>query len=334
MPSKEERSMSFNKLLKALLLLPLLLGAQAYAAQNYPNKSIRLIVGFAPGGPNDIVARMVGQRLNESLGVPVIVDNRPGANSMIGMQITSRALPDGYTIGIISASAATNPSVYSDVPFDLMKDFTPVSLVAAGAFIVVVHPSLQVKSVKELIALARARPGQLNFASSGVGGTLHLAGELFKSMAGVDMNHIPYKGGAPAAMDLVAGQVQLMFSPLAVAMPHVRSGKLVALAVTSAKRSELLPEMPTVAEAGLAGYETTGWYGVVGPAGLPAPILTRLNREIVKSLALPEMRQQFAKMDLDPLGGSPEDMRKHLQVELMKWAKVVKDAKLPRGRVQ
>lgn len=184
-----------RKLPGLLLCAVLSMMAGVASAQTYPNKSIRLIVGFAPGGPNDIVARIVGQKLTESVGVPVIVDNRPGANSIIGMQITARSVPDGYTITMISASAATNPSVYSDIPFDLMKDFSPITVVASGAFIVVVNPSLQVKSIKELIAAAKAKPGQLNFASSGVGGTLHLAGELFKSLANVDMNHIPYKGG-------------------------------------------------------------------------------------------------------------------------------------------
>ncbi len=322
-----------RKMLGALVCLTLAITVGAVNAQTYPSKSIRLIVGFAPGGPNDIVARIVGQKLTESVGVPVIVDNRPGANSIIGMQIAARSVPDGYTIAMISASAATNPSVYSDIPFDLMKDFSPITVVASGAFIVVVNPSLQVKSIKELIAVAKAKPGQLNFASSGVGGTLHLAGELFKSLANVDMNHIPYKGGAPAATDLVTGQVQVMFSPLAVAMPHVRAGKLVALAVTSAKRSELVPEMPTVAEAGVAGYETTGWYGLVGPGGMPSAVVTKLNREIVKSLGQPEVKQQFAKLDLEPIGNTPEEMKRHLQIELVKWAKVVKDAKLPRGKV-
>lgn len=303
------------------------------AAQAYPNKSIRLIVGFAPGGPNDIAARIVGQKLSENIRVPVIIDNRPGANSMIGMQITARAVPDGYTIAMISASATSNPNVYTDVPFDLLKDFTPITVVASGVFILIVNPSLQVKSVKELIALAKAKPGQLNFASSGLGGTLHLAGELFKSLAHVDMNHVPYKGGAPAATDVVTGQVQVMFSPTAVAMPHVKSGKLVALAVTSSKRSDLVPELPTIAEAGVPGYETTGWYGFVGPAGMPKAVLTTLNREVVKSLSNPELKQQFTKLDLDPVGNTPEEMKRHIQAELVKWAKVVKDANLPRGKV-
>lgn len=321
------------RIIGSLLCATLPLASGHVFAQTYPSKSIRLIVGFAPGGPNDIVARIVGQKLSENMGVPVIVDNRPGANSIIGMQITARSLADGYTISIISASAATNPSVYSDIPFDLMKDFSPITVVASGAFIVVVNPSLQVKSIKELIVVAKARPGQLNFASSGVGGTLHLAGELFKSLTQVDMNHIPYKGGAPAATDLVTGQVQVMFSPLAVAMPHVRTGKLVALAVTSPRRSELVPEIPTVAEAGVAGYETTGWYGLVGPARMQGAVVAKLNREIVKSLGQPEVKQLFAKLDLEPMGNTPEEMRRHLQNELVKWARVVKDAKLPRGKV-
>lgn len=322
-----------RNLVRMILCAALVVAGGPVHAQSYPNKAIRMIVGFAPGGPNDIVSRLVAQKLTESFGVPVIVDNRPGANSIIGMQIAARSTPDGYTLVVISASATTNPNVYSDVPFDLMKDFSPVTVMASGAYIVVVNPSLPVKSIKDLIALAKARPGQLNYASSGVGGTLHLAGELFKSLAHVNMIHVPYKGGAPAAIDVVTGQVQLMFSPLTVAMPQVNAGKLRALAVTSAKRLEMLPDMPTVAESGVQGYEVTGWYGIVAPAGVPGANVDKLNREIVRSLKQPDMRQQFAKLDIEPVGNSPEQMRHHLQTELVKWAKVVKDAKLTRGKV-
>jgi tripartite-type tricarboxylate transporter receptor subunit TctC len=305
--------------------------AQPTFAQTYPTKAIRFIVGFAPGGPNDIVARIVSQKLTESFGLPVTVDNRPGADSMIGTQMAAKAAPDGYTISMISASTTIHPNVYTNVPYDVAKDFTHVSLLASTDFIVIVNPALPAKSIKELIALAKARPGQLNFASSGQGGSLHLAGELFKSLAHVDMNHIPYKGGAPAANDVIGGQVELMFSPIPVAMPHVKSGRLRMLAVTGPKRWPSLPDVPTVAEAGVAGYEATGWYGIVAPARTPAPIVMRLNQEIVKMLALAEVRQQFASFDLEPIGSSPEQMTAHVNAELVKWAKVVRDAKLPRG---
>ena len=322
---------SYRNRLKTFLCMMLTVLAQPVFAQTYPSKPIRFIVGFAPGGPNDILARIVSQKLTESLGVPVTVDNRLGADSMIGTQMAAKSAPDGYTISMISASATIHPSVYANVPYDVAKDFSHVTLLASTAFLVVVNPALPVKSIKELIALAKARPGQLNFASSGTGGSLHLAGELFKALAHVDMNHIPYKGGAPAANDVIGGQVELMFSPIPVAMPHVKSGRLRVLAVTSAKRWPTLPDVPTVAEAGVPGYEVTGWYGIVAPARTPGAIVMRLNQEIVKMLAQPDVRQQFASFDLEPIGSSPEQMANHVNAELVKWAAVVRDAKLPRG---
>ena len=312
----------------------LTLGAQASFAQSYPSKPIRLIVGFAPGGPNDIIARIVGQKLSETVGVPVPVDNRPGADSMIGTQLAARAAPDGYTIAMISASAAIHPSIYTNIPYDVVKDFSHITVLASGAFVVVVNPALPVKSIKELIAVAKARPGQINFASSGAGGTLHLSGELFKSLTHVSMNHIPYKGGAPAITDVVTGQVEVMFSPIAIAMPHIKTGKLRPLAVTSAKRWPSLPDLPTVAEAGVPGYESTGWYGIVAPARTPREIVTRLNQELVKVLARADVRQQFTTFDIEPVGDSPEHMTNFIKAELVKWARVVKDAKLSQGMLQ
>jgi tripartite-type tricarboxylate transporter receptor subunit TctC len=309
----------------------LAVGAQTAFAQAYPSKPIRLIVGYAPGGPNDIIARIAGQKLSETVGVPVPVDNRPGADSMIGTQLAARAAPDGYTIAMISASATIHPSVYTNIPYDLVKDFSHVTVLASGAFVVVVNPTLPVKTIKDLIAVAKARPGQLNFASSGAGGTLHLAGELFKSLAHVNMNHIPYKGGAPAITDVVTGQVEVMFSPIAIAMPHVKTGKLRSVAVTSAKRWPALPDLPTIAESGVPGYEATGWYGVIAPARTPREIVTRLNQELVKVLARPDVRQQLTTFDLEPVGDSPEHMTSHIKAEIVKWGKVVKDAKLTPG---
>jgi tripartite-type tricarboxylate transporter receptor subunit TctC len=320
--------------LSMLVCALLMLGAHAAFAQTYPNKPIRLIVGFAPGGPNDIIARIVSQKLAESVGVPVPVDNRPGADSMIGTQLAARAAPDGYTLAMISASAAIHPSIYTNIPYDVVKDFSHVTVLASGAFVVVVNPALPVKSIKELIAVAKARPGQLNFASSGAGGTLHLSGELFKSLAHVNMNHVPYKGGAPAITDVVTGQVEVMFSPIAIAMPHIRTGKLRPLAVTSAKRWPSLPDLPTVAEAGVPGYESTGWYGIVAPARTPREIVTKLNQEFLKVLARPDVREQLTKFDIEPVGDSPEHMTNFIKAELVKWAKVVKDAKLSPGMLQ
>jgi tripartite-type tricarboxylate transporter receptor subunit TctC len=322
---------SRQKLLRSAVWLALLMMTQPVFAQNFPSKPIRFIVGFAPGGPNDIVARIVSQKLTESFGVPVTVDNRPGADSMIGTQLAARAAPDGYTISMISASVTIHPSTYSNVPYDIEKDFSLVTVLASTAFLVVVNPSLPVKSIKELIALAKARPGQLNFASSGAGGSLHLAAELFKSLAHVDMNHIPYKGGAPAVTDVVGGQVELMFSPIPVATAYVKAGRLRLLAVTTANRWPTLPETPTVAEGGLPGYDVSGWYGIVAPARTPPAIVTRLNQEVVKALAQPDVRQQLANFDLVPIGSSPEQMAAHISAELVKWAAVVRDAKLPRG---
>jgi tripartite-type tricarboxylate transporter receptor subunit TctC len=319
-----------ERLIKTFCCAALAALTQAAAAQNFPAKPVRFIVGFAPGGPNDILARIVGQKLAESLGVPVLVDNRPGADSMIGTQLAARATPDGYTISMLSASATIHPSVYSNVPYDVAKDFSHVSLVASGAFLVIVNPQVPAKSINDLVALAKAKPGALNFASSGAGGTLHLAGELFKSMAHVDMNHIPYKGGAPAATDVVSGQVQLMFSPIAVAMPHVKSNRLRMLAVTSARRWSSLPDVPAVAES-IPGYEATGWYGIVAPAKTPRPVVLRLNHDIVKTVSLPEVKQQFASFDLEPIGSSPEQMSNHINAELVKWARVAREAKLPKA---
>jgi tripartite-type tricarboxylate transporter receptor subunit TctC len=322
---------SQQKHIKVFLCALLMVAADVAFAQTYPSKPIRLIVGYAPGGPNDIIARIVGQKLSESVGVPVPVDNRPGADSMIGTQLAARAAPDGYTVTMISASATIHPSVYTNIPYDLVNDFSHITVLASSAFVVVVNPALPVKSIKDLIALAKARPGQLNFASSGTGGTLHLAGELFKSLAHVNMNHIAYKGGAPAANDVVTGQVELMFSLMAVAMPHVKAGRLHALAATSAKRWPTTPQLPTVAESGVAGYEATGWYGIVAPARTPREIIVRLNQELVKVLARADVRQQLTTFDLETVGDSPEHMTAHIKAELVKWAKVVKDAKLSPG---
>jgi tripartite-type tricarboxylate transporter receptor subunit TctC len=317
------------------IFLCVMLGAfiQPAIAQTYPAKAIRFIVGYAPSGPNDILARLVGQKLAESLAVPVTVDNRPGADSIIGTEMAARSAPDGYTIVMVSASATIHPNVYTNMTYNIVRDFAPVTVLAASTYVVVVNSAVPAGSIKELIALAKAKPGQLNFASSGVGGALHLAGELFKSMAGVDMNHVAYKGGAPSMADLVGGHVEVMFSPMVVAVAHIKSGRLRALGVTGAKRWPTMPDVPTVAEAGVPGYEVTGWYGVLAPGGTPRAIIARLNMEISQILKLPDIRQRLAGFDLEPVGNSPEQMASHINMELVKWAKVAKDANISLGAI-
>lgn len=298
------------------------------SAQAYPAKPIRFVVGFAAGGPNDTLARLIGVRLTETLAVPVTVDNRPGADSIIGTEIVARAPADGYTIAMVSSGATIHPNVYSSLPYHIAKDFAPVTVLAASTFMVVVNARVPARNIKDLIALAKARPGQLNFAGSGVGDTIHLAGELFKSMAGIDMRLIAYKGGAPAMTDVVAGHVELMFSPMGLAAPHVQSGRLRALGVTGIKRWPTQPEVPTVDEAGVPGYAVNGWYGVLAPGGTPRANVERINGEIAKYLKLPDTRTRLLAMGMDPVGNTPDEMAAHLNAELVKWARVAKLAKL------
>ncbi len=303
--------------------------AQAPAAgAAYPVKAIRIVVGFAPGGPNDTLARLVGVRLTETLAVPVTVDNRPGADSIIGTELVARSPADGYTIAMVSSGATIHPNVYTSLPYSIAKDFAPVTVLAASNFVVVVNSRVPVKTIKELIALAKARPGQLNFAGSGVGDTIHLAAELFKSMAGVDMRLIAYKGGAPAMTDVVGGHVELMFSPMGIAMPHIESGRLRALGVTSAERWPTLPDVPSVAEAGVPGYNVTGWYGMLAPRGTPRAYIERLHGEIAAYLKLADTRARLLAMGMNPIGSTPDQMAVHIDAELIKWARVAKAAKL------
>jgi len=316
-----------------LMALPGAVTAPALAqspsmAAAYPAKAIRFVVGFAPGGPNDTLARLIGARLTETLAVPVTVDNRPGADSIIGTEIVARAPADGYTIGMISSGATIHPNVYTNMPYHIGRDFSPVTVLAASTFVVVVNGRVPAHSIKELIALAKARPGQLNFAGSGVGDTIHLAGELFKSMAGIDMHLIAYKGGAPAMTEVLGGQVEMMFSPMGLAVPHIKTGRLRLLAVTSSTRWPALPEIPTVAEAGVPGYEVTGWYGVLAPGGTPRANIERLNAEIARFLKQPDTRAKLLSMGMDPIGNSPDQMSAHISAELVKWARVAKVAKL------
>ena len=293
-------------------------------AQTYPAKAIRFIVPFAPGGGNDILGRVVAQKLNEGFGVPVIVDNRGGAGGTIGTDITARSPPDGYTMLINNVSLAVNVTLYSKLPYDTLKDLEPVTLVGRQPNILVVHPSLPVKNVKEFIALARARPGQLSFGSGGIGSSSHLAAELLKLETKIDIVHVPYKGMGPALVDLVSGQTQLCMATMASALPHVRSNRMRPLAVTPAKRVAVVPEVPTMIEAGVKGFEYSTWYGLLVPAGTPQPVVKRLHAEMTKVLASSEVKERFGAQGVEPASTSPEEFKAYLKSEVAKWAKVIK----------
>lgn len=313
---------------KALLLSALALFAamaQPAAAQNgYPARPIRIIVPSAPGGGTDYTARTIAQKLTEAVGQTVIVENRPGAAGNIGVEIASKASPDGYTLVMPITSFAMNPHLYKKLPFDTVNDFAPITLAAVAPLYLVISPSVPAKNVSELITLAKSKPGQLNYANSGNGTSAHLAGELFKKMAGVDLVSIAYKGGGPAVLDLVAGRVQMYFSTVPAALAQVQAGKLRGLAVTSAKRVNLMPDVPTVAESGLPGYEIVGWFGLFAPAGTPKPVIAKLNRELNQVLRAPETQKRFESEGLVPGGGTPEELVKFLRSEIAKWGALIK----------
>jgi tripartite-type tricarboxylate transporter receptor subunit TctC len=301
------------------------LWAACACAQPYPSKPIRLVVPFPPAGTTDILARDVAKQLTTVLGQSVVVDNRPGAAGNIGSDIVAKSAPDGYTLLMCTVSShAINPSLYSNLPYDHIKDFAPVALVARVPNVLEVNPGVPVYTVADLIKLAKEKPGQLNFASSGSGTSIHLSGELFKTMAGVDMVHVPYKGSAPALADLVGGQVQLMFDNLPSSLAQIKAGKLRAIAVTSAQRSPVLPNIPTIAESGLPGFEATSWFGVLAPAGTPPAIINRLNAEIDKWLQSQEGKDELLTQGALPAGGTPEQFAAYIKSETEKWAKVVK----------
>jgi tripartite-type tricarboxylate transporter receptor subunit TctC len=293
----------------------------------YPNRSIRLVVPFPAGGTTDVLARAAAQKLTESLGQAVVVDNRPGAGGNIGAELVAKAAPDGYTLlmGTVGTHAI-NPSLYPKMPYDHVRDFAPIILVAGVPNVLVINTTLPVNSVQELIAYAKANPGKVNFASSGNGTSIHLSGELFKSMAGVQMTHIPYKGSAPALMDLIGGQVQVMFDNLPSALPQIKAGKLKALAVTSRERAAVLPDVPTLAESGLPGFEASSWFGLLAPAGTPQPVIAKLNGDVAKWLASPEAKEKLLSQGANAAGGSPADFARHIAAETAKWQKVVKES--------
>ena len=297
------------------------------SAQEYPVKAIRFIAPNLPGGPTDILARLIGQKLAESFGQPVVIENRAGAGGNIGTEAAAKSPPDGYTL--VTGNNATfgaNVSLYKHLAFDPVKDFAPIVLVGTQPNILVVHPSLPVTSVKQLIALAKARPGELNYAGSGMGAVAHLAAELFKTMAQVNIVHIPYKSAAPALIDVIAGQNQLMFATSLSVQPHIKSEKLRALAVTTANRSRLMPELPTIAEAGVPGFAAMTWHGVLTTGGTPPAIVNKLNAEINRILQLPDVRQRLGALGAEIIGGTPKEFADHIQREIPKWAKVIKDA--------
>ncbi len=314
---------------KSGMVLCLTIGISCANAQGaYPGKPMRLIVHFAPGGSNDIVARIIGQKFAESMGQQVIIDNRGGASGIIGTDLAAKAAPDGYTLLMMSLTLAVNPSLYRKLPYDTAKDLLPVSLVASAPLILVVHPSLQAKSLKDFIALAKAQPGKFNFGSGGPGTTPHLAGEMLKSMAGLQMTHVPYKGGGPALADLVGGQLQLMLENIPSTLPHVKSGRLRVLAISGLVRSSLVPEVPTLDEAGLKGYEIVGWNGLFLPAATPQAVVSRLHAETVKALALPDIKERLAGMGAEGIGSTPAQFAAFVKSEIGKWARVVRDAGL------
>ncbi len=295
-------------------------------AQQYPSRPVRIISPFPPGGGNDALCRIVAPRLSENLKQQVIVDNRAGANGIVGTEVAARSAPDGYTIVLIPSGHAVNASLYKKLPFDSIRDFTPITLVASSPLVLAVHPSLPVKNVKDVIALARARPGQLTYVSSGVGASGHLGGALFETLTHTKMVHIPYKGMALAITDLMSGQVTMTFGTSLSVVPQVRSGRLRALATTGTKRSPALPDLPTVAEAGVPGYEASLWYGFVGPARMPTEIVNRLHSAIVSVLQLPEIRERLASQGVDPQYNTPEEFAKLLVSDLDRWAKLVQRA--------
>ena len=311
------------------LLVGALAGLPNAGAQEYPTKPIRLVITYPPGGNTDLVGRALALKLGEFMGQQVVVDNRGGAGGVLGSMITAQSAPDGYTIMLgTSAGMVINPLLSRKLTYDPVKDFAPVSMVVIVPQLLVINPQLPVKNVRELIAFAKAKPGYLNAGSSGVGTPNHFGTELLKWLAGVDIVHVPYKGGAPALTDLLGGQIQMAFSSVPAVLPHIKAGRLVALGVGSAKRSPALPNIPTIAEAGVPGYEYTTWYGIFAPAKTPRTLIARLNAEIVKAMETPDIKDRFTALGGDPDPGTPEELRAYMANESAKWAKIIKAANI------
>ncbi|MEP6609979.1 MAG: tripartite tricarboxylate transporter substrate binding protein [Burkholderiaceae bacterium] len=299
--------------------------ADAAAAQSYPNKPVRFIVPFGPGGPGDAVGRMIGRKLTETLGQPVVIDNRSGATTIIGTELVARSPPDGYTLLLISTTHAVNPSLFQKLPYDPIKDFAPVTMITYTPFMLVIHPSIAANSVPELVSLARSKPGQLNYGSSGNGSSIHLTTELFKTAAKIEMTHVPYKGSGPAFIDLIGGQVQVLFSSTVSSLPHVKSGKVRGLAITSPKRAAALPAVPTVAEF-YPGFESSSWFGLLVPAKTPRPIIERLLADTRAALNSSDVSQSLISQGAEPAGNSPAEFGAYFDTEIKKWRSVIKAA--------
>ena len=296
------------------------------SAQGYPSRPVRFIVPFAPGGGTDILVRVVSPRLSETLGQQIVVDNRPGGGSQIGSELVARAAPDGYLLLVVDSAFTVNPSLYAKMPYHNEKDFTPISLLASAPVIMVVHPSVPAKTVKELVALAKARPAQVNFASGGTGSSTHLGVELLKSVAGIDLVHIPYKGTGPAVADVLAGQVTMMFAGISSVKQHVNVGRMRAIAVTGERRSSAMPEVPTFNEAGLRGVDSGTYWGLLGPPGMPRDAVTVMSGAVAKVLRLPDITQRLVELGFDPIGSTPEQFAANIRSETEKWALVIKSA--------
>ncbi len=303
-----------------------LAGAMPAMAQSYPGKSITIVVPASPGGAIDLAARLIGQKLTEAWGQPVVIDNRAGATGIIGTEFVAKSPPDGHTLALVASSHSINPSMVKKLPYDTLKSFEPVALTHVVPLVLIVSPTLPVKTVKELIAYGKANPGKLSFASSGTGGAPHFSGELFKSMTGLDITHIPYKGSTLAHPDLISGRTSLMFDTVAAANVQIKAGRLRALAVTTAKRSSVLPDVPTMQEAGVPGYETSTWGGLLAPAGTPKATVDKLNAEVDRILTLPDVRKTLIDNGIEPGSGTPQQFATFIASEMVKWAKVAKDA--------
>ena len=307
----------------------LALAATLALAQEFPAKPIRMIVPFAPGGPNDVLGRIVAQKVAEQIGQPVVIDNRSGAGGSTGTAAAAAAPPDGYTLLFSGTSSlAINPSLFSKLPYDALRDFAPVSLAGTAPSLLATHPSVPARTVKELVAIAKASPGKLNYASGGVGGTPHLAGELFKSLGQVDVVHVPFRGAGPALVALASGQVDVYIGGISSVLPMVRDRRIRPIAVTSAKRTPLMPEMPTFIESGMPGYEVVNWYAVVAPAATARPVIAKLSAEIVKALASPDVKKRFADLGTDAASSTPDQLAAYHREDLARWAKVIKAAKI------
>jgi tripartite-type tricarboxylate transporter receptor subunit TctC len=309
----------FAVMLAVLAWLPV-----AADAQDYPVRTVRIIVPFSAGGGTDLIARVLAQKLTEDLGATFIVENRPGAGGAVGTAIVAKSPPDGYNLVVVSSSHSINPSVQKSLPYDTIRDLASVSLLMSGPALLVTHPSVPATTVKELVALARAKPGALTFGSAGIGTPPHLGGELFKMMAKVDMTHVPYKGNSAAFIDVMAGEISLMFPNIVSGLPHVRQGKMRGMAVSGKKRSPIAPQIPTVSESGLPGYEMGSWFGLVAPAGTPAAVMGRLQQATAKALRLPDVKEKLTAQGAEPIGSTPEEFRVFLDGEIARWARVIK----------